>query len=62
MSEDLHVSPVNDSAPHESSPECWCRPEELSLDRPGFTLEGQAKLWVHHSADGRELAEAEKPA
>jgi hypothetical protein len=53
VGDDLHVVPVHDSAPHRDSPDCWCGPD---LDR-GSTVEGGAFLWVHRSADGRELAE-----
>lgn len=45
-----HVWPENDIIEHEESRECWCGPEVLVGD------EGEILL-VHHSLDGREVAE-----
>ena len=45
-----HVTPLNDSAPHRESIECWCRPTPAT-DEP--------RVLVHHSADGRELTEGD---
>ena len=53
MNDPVHVMPINDSAPHTDWEYCWCR--------PGIIIEGvNAWIYVHHSADGRELAESER--
>lgn len=41
--DNLHVEPVNDLREHDTTPDCWCKPDEVE---PG--------LWVHHSMDRRE--------
>ena len=47
--ERLHVMPVDDSAEHRDSMDCWCHPTP-DAEEP--------RVIVHHSADGRELSEA----
>ena len=43
MSDEYHVTPVNDLREHEDTPKCWCKPVETD---PG--------VWVHNSMDRRE--------
>ena len=40
-----HVLPLLDMRTHCTEPTCWCRPED------------DEGVWVHNSADGRELFE-----
>ena len=47
--ESVHVIPINDIQNHILSQECWCQPYE-DPDCDG--------VWIHTSADGRELYEA----
>lgn len=51
----LHVIPTDDLIDHESSELCVCGPtaEEITSGQ------GYGWLLVHHSLDGRELAEEE---
>lgn len=42
-----HVLPVADAIAHLEAPSCWCQPTQLE----------DSRLWVHHSADGRERDE-----
>jgi hypothetical protein len=42
----IHVIPVEDYREHDSTMQCWCRPD---LDEEG--------LAIHHSMDGRESYE-----
>ena len=44
----FHIVPVNDSAPHRDNAGCWCQPTRQFGD-----------VWVHHSADGREIEETQ---
>ena len=46
----INVLPINDLRDHEEATSCWCHPR-LILDAPEI-------IAVHHSADGRELLEA----
>ena len=43
-----HNVPIGDSRDHAPSAQCWCKPEEV---------EDCDRLFVHKSADGRELVE-----
>lgn len=47
--ERVHVMPVDDTAPHRDTVDCWCNPTPD---------EEEPLVIVHHSADGRELAES----
>lgn len=40
-----HVSPIDDTRPHEFNMKCWCRPDT------------DDDIIVHHSADSREFFE-----
>ncbi len=55
----LHVYPVGDLIEHDTSGAlCVCGPStEYVIGRTGNT----GTLIMHHSLDGRELAEAEQP-
>ncbi len=48
----VHIVPVNDLKEHDATMECWCQP---TLD-DGEDW-GHEKIFVHHSADGREAFE-----
>lgn len=50
----LHVMPVGDHVEHTSDLECPCGPEARSINRDDGTT---GTLFVHHSLDGREIAE-----
>ena len=43
-----HVVPRGDIREHETSPDCWCMPDEDD-EEPG--------LWLHNAADDREAFE-----
>ena len=43
-----HVVPRGDVREHETSPDCWCMPDEDD-EEPG--------LWLHNAADDREAFE-----
>ena len=45
---DLHVIPLGDVREHETSNECWCKPQD-SASEPG--------IWVHNALDEREAYE-----
>ena len=47
-SEALHIIPINDFREHESSTECWCKPQ---------LTDGLDNCYTHPSADGREHLE-----
>lgn len=51
----VHVIPADDLVPHDAFPTCWCQPSQDPTED---------RMWVHHSADGRELEEehAQPPA
>lgn len=41
----LHVIPMDDLRPHDTSRACWCAPTQD---------DEEPAVWVHHSMDGRE--------
>jgi hypothetical protein len=47
-SETLHIIPLNDFREHESSCDCWCKPQ---------LTDGLDNCYTHPSADGREYLE-----
>lgn len=49
----VHVRPVGDVIEHEWE-DCWCGPDQ----KLELTDHGDEWIFVHHSADGRELTEA----
>lgn len=52
---DLHVVPIGDLVEHEAREGCACGPLPQSVIRDDGSV---GWLMVHHSLDGRELAEA----
>jgi hypothetical protein len=49
---DVHVVPTFDLQEHEVTGWCWCKPACVEP-----ATRRQHALWVHNSADGRELVE-----
>jgi len=49
MKENIHVTPLNDLREHFDDMHCWCLPSVL--------VENGTKIFVHNSADGREILE-----
>lgn len=45
----VHIIPKGDLRMHGFTAACWCRPDRY--------LEGRARIYAHHAADGRELVE-----
>lgn len=57
MTNTLHVTPIGDQADHDFSttePDCVCGPEVKPVTHEDGSM---GWLLVHHSLDGRELAE-----
>lgn len=50
-----HVMPNRDLIEHEASEDCVCGPEPLNVTEMGDA--GDRWVYVHHSLDGRELAD-----
>jgi hypothetical protein len=46
--ENIHVIPLNDLREHDDSVLCWCSPKQDILE---------PSVWVHSSADRREVHE-----
>lgn len=55
----VHIVPMNDIKDHVAEMECWCCPTLDDGDEWGYE-----KIFIHHSADGREAFEtgARKPS
>lgn len=54
MSQHRHVTPVDDLVEHEAREDCVCGPTTEPVVRGDGSI---GWLHVHHSIDGRELAE-----
>lgn len=54
--DEIHVMPLDDLVPHETTPLCLCGPTG-DIIGPEDTGGRPAMMYTHHSLDGRELAE-----
>lgn len=58
MSNERHVTPVDDLIEHDARSDCACGPTPERVERADGS---DGWLYIHHSLDGRELTRLDPP-